>query len=232
MCGEASRRKADEMIANGEVAVNGAIVTELGFKVNRTDRVLIGGRMIHQAKSQIYILMNKPKDAITTNADELHRRTVIDVLNLKDRVFAVGRLDRNTTGALLLTNDGDLATRLMHPSSEVQKDYEATLSEKMSHEALEKLKAGLRLKDTGERTRPCEGRVLDDGYTVWLSIHEGKNRQVHRMFEAVGYEVVKLQRVNYAGLALGKLKRGEWRYLEQPEVAKLYKRAGLTLQTF
>lgn len=222
LCGAASRRKADEMIETGEVSVNGAVITELGYKVDRhKDRVMVQGRLLREAERKVYILLHKPKDAITTNSDEQGRRTVIDVLGIKERVFPVGRLDRNTTGVLLLTNDGELTNRLMHPSYGVEKEYIASLSEKCSHESIAKLKAGLRLKDTGEKVQPCEAKILGDGYEVWLSIHEGKNHQVHRMFESLGYEVVKLQRVAYAGLVATGLRRGDWRYLSAAEIRHL-----------
>lgn len=230
--GVASRRKADEMIQNGEVEVNGNLITELGFKIDPSkDKVVAKGRIVKLNRRKLYILLNKPKDAITTSRDELDRRTVLDLIGIDERVYAVGRLDRNTTGALLLTNDGDLAHRLMHPSFGAPKEYVAELDKKITRDDLKKLKGGLRLSDTGEKTSECEAEILDDGYHVWLKLHEGKNRQVHRMFWTLGYDVKKLERVAYAGLSCKGLRRGEWRYLSPKEVERLFKLVGLDDET-
>ncbi|MCS6989048.1 MAG: rRNA pseudouridine synthase [Chloroherpetonaceae bacterium] len=230
--GVASRRKADEMIQNGEVEVNGKLVTELGFKIDPTkDKVVANGRVAKLHRRKIYILLNKPKDAITTSRDELDRRTVLDLIGIDERVYAVGRLDRNTTGALLLTNDGELAHRLMHPSFGAPKEYVAELDKKITRADLKKLKGGMRLSDTGEKVGACEAAILDDGYHVWLKLHEGKNRQVHRMFWTLGYDVKKLDRVAYAGIAHKGLRRGEWRYLSPQEVDSLFKLVGLERET-
>ncbi len=222
--GIASRRKADEMIQNGEVEVNGKLVIELGFKVDpMKDKVVAAGRIVTLHRRKIYILLNKPKDAISTANDELDRRTVMDFIGIDERVYTVGRLDRNTTGALLLTNDGDLAHRLMHPSFGVPKEYVAELDKKMTRADLQKLKSGLRLSDTGEKVSNCEAQILGDGTSVWLKIHEGKNRQVFRMFWTLGYDVKKLDRVSYAGITTKGLRRGEWRYLLPKEIDHLQK---------
>lgn len=222
--GIASRRKADEMIQNGEVEVNGKLVTELGFKVDPSkDKVVAAGRIAKLNRRKLYILLNKPKDAISTSHDELDRRTVIDLIGIDERVYTVGRLDRNTTGALLLTNDGELAHRLMHPSFGVEKEYLAELDKKITRADLQKLKSGLRLSDTGEKTSECEAEIVGDGSTVWLKLHEGKNRQVHRMFCTLGYDVKKLDRIAYAGITPKGLRRGEWRYLLPKEVDRLRK---------
>lgn len=222
--GIASRRKADEMIQNGEVEVNGKLVTELGFKIDPTnDKVVAAGRIVSKHRRKIYILLNKPKDAISTANDELDRRTVMDFIGIADRVYTVGRLDRNTTGALLLTNDGDLAHRLMHPSFGVSKEYLAELDKKFTRADLQKLKSGLRLSDTGEKTSECDADILGDGTSVWLKLHEGKNRQVHRMFWTLGYDVKKLDRVSYAGITPKGLRRGEWRHLLPKEIDRLRK---------
>ncbi|KER10047.1 MAG: pseudouridine synthase [[Candidatus Thermochlorobacteriaceae] bacterium GBChlB] len=228
MCGAASRRKADELIEQGEVIVNGKVITELGFKVHReTDEVMVSGKPLREPRRKLYILLHKPKDAITTTQDDQSRRTVIDLLGIDGRVYPVGRLDRNTTGVLLLTNDGDLATRLMHPSYGVEKEYIAALDKKFTRADLPKLTGGMRLKDTGEKVSECAAEILGDGLSVWLKIHEGKNRQVHRMFWSLGYDVKKLERVRYAGLTVGNLRRGEWRRLLPDEIRQLYKQVRL-----
>ncbi|ACF13538.1 pseudouridine synthase [Chloroherpeton thalassium ATCC 35110] len=228
LCGEASRRKADEMIEQGEVMVNGKVVMELGYKVDRrADEVVVNGKKLHENTQKIYILLNKPKDVVTTSSDEKSRKTVVELVGLKDRVFPVGRLDRDTTGVLLLTNDGDLTYRLTHPTFGVQKQYVATLDKKITSVDLQNIKKGFRLKDTGEKVSPCNARILDDGYTIWVAIHEGKNHQIHRMFWSFGYNVKKLVRVAYGGLEVGTMRRGEWRFLTQLEVSKLYKQVQL-----
>ncbi len=230
--GIASRRKADEMIQNGEVEVNGNLVTELGFKVNpEKDKVVAAGRIAKLNRRKLYILLNKPKDAISTAHDELDRRTVMDLVGIDERVYTVGRLDRNTTGALLLTNDGELAHRLMHPSFGVEKEYLAELDKKITRADVQKLKSGLRLSDTGEKTSECEAEILGDGSTVWLKLHEGKNRQVHRMFWTLGYDVKKLDRIAYAGITPKGLRRGEWRHLLPKEVERLRKLVEHTQET-
>jgi pseudouridine synthase len=228
MCGAASRRKADELIAEGQVLVNGNPITELGFKIHRQkDEVMVSGTPLREPRRKLYILLHKPKDTITTTQDDQNRKTVIDLLNINDRVYPVGRLDRNTTGVLLLTNDGELATRLMHPSYGVEKEYVAQLDKKFVRADLPTLTGGMRLKDTGEKVSECKAEILGDGQAVWLKIHEGKNRQVHRMFWNLGYDVKKLERVAYAELTIGKLRRGEWRRLLPDEIRRLYKQAKL-----
>ncbi len=230
--GIASRRKADKMIQNGEVEVNGKLVTELGFKVNpQLDKVVAAGRIAKLHRRKIYILLNKPKDAISTSSDELDRRTVMDLIGIEDRVYTVGRLDRNTTGVILLTNDGDLAHRLMHPAFGVEKEYLAELDKKMTRADLQKLKSGMRLSDTGEKVSECEAEILGDASIVWLKLHEGKNRQVHRMFWTLGYNVKKLERIAYAGLTTKGLRRGTWRYLLPEEVEHLRKLVELDGET-
>lgn len=222
MAGIASRRAADELITNGEVEVNGSVVTELGVKIHpHKDSIVVNGRSISLAQNIVYILMNKPKDFITTVNDERGRRTVLDLVNVKERVYPVGRLDRQTTGALLLTNDGELANKLMHPSSNVIKSYHVSLSKSLDAVHAQKLVSGVYLEDG--KTAPAEIDIIPGTKSkeVVLHIHEGKNRQVRRMFESLGYEVDKLHRISYAGLTLHGLGRGRWRFLTPKEIKNL-----------
>ncbi len=224
-CGIASRRAADQLVLAGRVMVNGTVITTPGIMVNPSrDEVIVDGERFAQPEARkVYILLNKPRNVITTNSDEKNREMVLDFIDVKERVFPVGRLDRKTTGVILLTNDGTLAHKLMHPSSNVKKEYIAVLNEKFTPNLLQQLTGGMRLKDTGEKVSPCRAKILDDGMQVLLSIHEGKNHQVRRMFETLGFEVKRLERVAYAGLQAGELRRGEWRYLSRNEVQELYK---------
>ncbi len=224
-CGIASRRAADQLVLDGRVMVNGTVITTPGIMINPSrDEVIVDGERFAQPEARkVYILLNKPRNVITTNSDEKNREMVLDFIDVKERVFPVGRLDRKTTGVILLTNDGTLAHKLMHPSSNVKKEYIAVLNEKFTPNLLQQLTGGMRLKDTGEKVSPCRAKILDEGMQVLLSIHEGKNHQVRRMFETLGFEVKRLERVAYAGLQAGELRRGEWRYLSRNEVQELYK---------
>jgi 23S rRNA pseudouridine2605 synthase/16S rRNA pseudouridine516 synthase len=223
MSGIASRRAADQLVIEGKVMVNGKIAMEPGLKVDPSvDEVVVDGRRLAQPEAhKVYILFNKPKNVITTNSDEKDREMILDYIKVRERIFPVGRLDRKSTGLLLLTNDGELAHKLMHPSSMVEKEYVATLDLKFPENMLPKLTWGMKLKDTGEKVSPCKAKLLEDGWSVWISIHEGKNHQVRRMFNTLGFEVKRLDRVGYAGLKAGQLKRGEWRYLSRKEVLQL-----------
>lgn len=217
-----SRRKADELISNGAVKVNGRVVTELGARIDpASDRVLVHGAEVHLTPQLVYILLNKPKDCITTTSDERARNTVMDIVPERPRVYPVGRLDRNTTGALLLTNDGDLAFGLTHPKFHVPKAYRVELDRKVSPRDIERLRRGIRLADG--MTAPCDAEVLNPPQSnlVGLVLYEGRNRQVRRMFEALGCGVKKLERTVYGGLSTEGMKRGEWRYLSAREVTRL-----------
>lgn len=222
MVGIASRRAADEMIANGEVEVNGVVVTELGKKVNpQTDVVKVNGQTYSLAQQLVYILLNKPKDFITTSSDEKGRRTVLDLVQVRERIYPVGRLDRQTTGVLLLTNDGMLANKLMHPSSEVIKSYHVSLDKGLDQVHAEKLANGVYLEDG--KTAPAELEIIPGAKNreIIIHIHEGKNRQIRRMFESFGYEVERLHRTEYAGLTVSGLQRGMWRSLTDREIKNL-----------
>lgn len=219
--GICSRREADDLIATGQISVNGKIVTEMGYKVMPSDVVRYGKKSLNPEKL-VYILINKPKDYITTTEDPEDRKTVLDLIEgaCSERVYPVGRLDRNTTGLLLMTNDGELAVKLTHPSTGIKKIYQAELDKPITTEDFELLQAGVQLEDGF--IRPDEvGLVTPDAMVVGLEIHSGRNRIVRRMFEHLGYEVQKLDRTVFAGLNKKDLPRGKWRFLSEKEVIKL-----------
>jgi 23S rRNA pseudouridine2605 synthase len=222
MAGIASRRAAEEVILSGNVRVNGKVVESLSTQVNpETDAVTVRGKRVSVAEHMVYILMNKPKDYITTAKDEKERRTVYELLTIKDRVFPIGRLDRNTTGVLLFTNDGFLATKLMHPSSEVKKVYHVSLDHSLDEEHREKLKKGIYLEDGKTAPAGIEPIPGTKNKEIVVTIHEGRNRQVRRMFETLGYEIMKLHRVSYGGVTADGVAKGKWRFLTDPELKKL-----------
>lgn len=218
--GVASRRAADELIASGCVTINGKVCTELGKKIGHADIVSVNGEPITRYKHLTYVLLNKPKDVITTAKDELDRTTVFDIVRLRTRLFTVGRLDRNTTGVLLLTNDGDLCNRLMHPRYGIVRMYIATLSTPMEARHAAAISKGVELEDGA--TQPCEVFIDPrDECKVSVQIREGRNREVRRLFEHFGYDVRKLDRKQYAFLSTRGLARGEYRHLTREEVTEL-----------
>jgi len=219
--GICSRREADDLIASGQISVNGKVVTEMGHKVETSDVVKFGKKALSREKL-VYVLINKPKDYITTTDDPEERKTVLDLIKgaCFERIYPVGRLDRNTTGLLLMTNDGELAEKLTHPSNGIKKIYQAELDKPITTEDFELLQAGLELEDGF--VKPDElGIVTPDAMVVGLEIHSGKNRIVRRMFEHLGYEVQKLDRTVFAGLDKKDLPRGKWRFLSEKEVVRL-----------
>ncbi|MDA9555582.1 rRNA pseudouridine synthase [Pelobium sp.] len=221
--GICSRRKADELIEAGVITVNGAAVSELGAKINPlTDEVRYNGTLLKREK-MVYVLLNKPKDYITTTDDPQERKTVMELVDKasRERIYPVGRLDRNTTGLLLMTNDGELADRLSHPKNSVSKIYHVELNKNLSQGDFNKIAFGLELEDG--LIKPDEVRYIAGGgkNEVGIQIHSGKNRIVRRIFESLGYEVVKLDRVIYANLTKKDLPRGRWRYLTEHEVIQL-----------
>ena len=222
--GVCSRREADEFIQAGVVKVNGQTVTELGTKVHRGDNVLFHDQLV-SIERKIYILLNKPKDCVTTVDDPQERKTVMDYIKgaCKERVYPVGRLDRNTTGVLLLTNDGEMASRLTHPRFLKKKIYHARLDRAVSAEDLQKLLDGVNIgEEDGDMVHADEvSYVNDDKTQVGIEIHSGRNRVVRRMFDALGYRVTKLDRVQFAGLTKKRLRRGDWRFLTEKEVNML-----------
>lgn len=220
--GIAARRKCEEFIEEGLVTVNNKVVKQSGYRVQKTDTVKYKGEKVGTARKQ-YVLLNKQKNFITTTSDDRGRRTVMDLVQdiSTDRLYPVGRLDRNTTGLLLLTNDGELAQKLTHPSKKVKKVYEVTLDRKISEQDMEHIAKGIELEDGIAEvdeiafTNPADKRIIG------IELHSGKNRIVRRIFEKLAYEVVKLDRVLYAGLTKKNLPRGHWRMLTEEEILSL-----------
>ena len=222
--GFAARRKVDELIETGRVTVNRKTITELGTKIDpENDIVKIYGEAVKSQSKNIYILLNKPKGYITTTADELNRPKVMDLVKLKDRVYPVGRLDYESEGLLLLTNDGDLANKLMHPKHNVLKTYQVKVNNPVDEIKLHKLRTGVKVE--GKLTGPANVKVVPETgkHELIIIIHEGRNRQIRKMLEAIGLFVRKLKRVEYAGLKIEDLRSGSWRYLDAAEVASLKK---------
>lgn len=219
--GVCSRREADSLIAAGEIKVNGETITEMGYKVARIDTVTYKGTVL-KAEKLVYVLLNKPKGFITTVEDPEDRKTVMHLVEnaCDERIYPVGRLDRNTTGLLLVTNDGELAKKLTHPSHNVKKIYQVDLDKPVSEADVDKLQTGLVLED-GE-AKVDELAVLSEDRTILgVEIHIGRNRIVRRLFEHLGYEVIRLDRVMFAGLTKKDLPRGKWRYLSEKELIRL-----------
>lgn len=218
--GICSRREAEKLIAAGRVTVDGQIVRELGAKADTNQKIRVDGKPLHFDTEKIYLLLNKPRGYVSTAHDDRGRKTVLDLLgeNFSGRVYPVGRLDLNSEGLLILTNDGDLTNALIHPRYEVAKTYRAKISGDVTEEKLDRLRAGIELDDG--LTAPAEVYLLDAA-TVEVTIHEGRNRQVRRMFAAVGCDVKRLRRIRFAGLTLDGLKVGKFRHLTAAEVASL-----------
>lgn len=223
-CGVCSRREADELIADGKIKVNNKLVTEMGYKVLPGEKVYYGKRLLKK-EDHAYVLLNKPKDFITTTKDPNDRKTVMDLVKKASdvRLYPVGRLDRNTTGLLLLTNDGDLADQLSHPSNNVKKIYKAELNKPILKADYEAIVEGFELEDGPIKVD--ELAVLTaDSQSIGVELHSGKNRIVRRIFEHFGYEVTSLDRMVYAGLDKANLPRGKWRHLSEKEIGILKKK--------
>lgn len=224
-CGIASRRKCEEYILSGKVEVNGKIVTELGTKVNKDDIVKFDGKRVEYEDEKVYILLNKPIGYVTTAHEQFGRDKVLDLVKINKRIVPVGRLDMYTSGALILTNDGELVNKLTHPKNEVDKTYNATVRGKITDDKIELLKNGVEIDD-GYITKPAKVKILkiDEEKNlsrIQITIHEGKNRQVRKMCEAVGYKVIALHRSKIGNIDVKDLKIGEWRYLSISEIEKL-----------
>jgi len=228
--GETSRRGADKLIAQGRVTVNGQIVQELGLKIDDVgDKVEIDGKKIQPYKKPDYILLNKPLGYLVTRKDPYYRKTVMELLPAdKSYIFPVGRLDFDSEGLLLLTNDGELAHRLMHPSFKVKKEYLVRVKDRPDATEMKKLERGVYLDN--KKTAPSKIKLLRENQktTIFsIEIHEGRKREIRRMFKTVGYPVLLLKRIKFAGLTIGKLKSGRWRHLTSPEIDRLKKLVGL-----
>ena len=220
--GVCSRREADELIQAGVVTVNGEVVTELGTKILRTDEVKFHDTPVSLEK-KVYVLLNKPKDYVTTSDDPQQRKTVMDLVKdvCPERIYPVGRLDRNTTGVLLLTNDGDLASKLTHPKFLKKKVYHVHLDKNLTSHDMDQIREGITLEDGEIKADAVEYADQHDKSQVGIEIHSGKNRIVRRIFESLGYRVTKLDRVQFAGLTKKNLRRGDWRFLTEKEVDML-----------
>jgi 23S rRNA pseudouridine2605 synthase len=224
--GIASRRRAAQLIESGKVKVDGKVITEKGCRIDPEEhKILVDGRAIPKEEKKYYFLFNKPVNVISTASDTHDRRKVIDYFKeVKARLYPVGRLDKDTTGLLLVTNDGMLTHKLAHPSFEVEKEYRVTINGYLSQKDLDRLEKGIDLE--GKKTAPCVIRRVKrtlKGDVLKIILHEGRKRQIRRMFEEVGAKVTALERTRYAGLTLGRLKPGEYRQLTEREIARLSK---------
>lgn len=220
--GVCSRREADDFILAGVVKVNGDVVMELGTKVTRTDEVLFHDQPVTLEK-KVYVLLNKPKDYVTTSDDPQQRKTVMDLVRnaCPERIYPVGRLDRGTTGVLLLTNDGDLASKLTHPKFLKKKIYHVFLDKNVTAHDLQQIRDGITLDDGEIKADAVDYASETDKKQVGIEIHSGRNRIVRRIFESLGYRVIKLDRVQFAGLTKKNVRRGDWRFLTEKEVDML-----------
>lgn len=217
--GVCSRRKAEDYITSGRVSINGKVVTELGAQVEDTDVVCIDNKKISLEENKVYIMLNKPKGYVTTAKDQFNRKSVLDIVKLKERVYPVGRLDMDSEGLLLLTNDGDFSNNIIHPTKHIAKKYEVILKENISEQDIRMLENGVDIG--GYVTRPAIIKKVSDKI-IHITISEGKNRQVRRMCEAIGNKVVNLKRISIGKLMLGNIKPGEYVRLNAEEIKKIF----------
>jgi 23S rRNA pseudouridine2605 synthase len=220
-CGICSRRDAAELVKEGKVKVNNKIITEPGLKVSAKDEISVNGKKIFLAKNLVYILLNKPKDYITTTDDPQKRKTVLDLIKIKERIYPVGRLDRNTSGVLLLTNDGELSQKLTHPRNEVKKVYHVTLDRALDKKDFDQILKGIELEDGPASVDALAYADVKDKTQLGVEIHSGRNRIVRRIFEHLKYDVKNLDRVIFAGLTKKNVERGKWRFLSEREIRDL-----------
>jgi len=216
--GVCSRREAEKLILAGKVSVDGKIIRELGTKAELNQKIRVDGKLLTLDAEKIYIMLNKPRGYVSTAKDERGRKTILELIDIPERIYPIGRLDLNSEGLILLTNDGELTNALIHPRFEVKKTYRAKISGVLTEEKLDLLRAGIELADG--LTAPAEIYMLDKDL-VEITIHEGRNRQVRRMFSAIGCDVKRLRRIRFANLILDGLKVGKWRELTADEVANL-----------
>ena len=226
--GIASRRKCEELILDGKIEVNGKVVTELGIKVSEKDIIKYNGQIVKPEEEKVYILLNKPIGYVTTAKDQFNRDTVLDLVKINKRIVPVGRRDMYTSGALILTNDGEFVNMLTHPKNEIDKTYNVTVKGKITNEDVEKLQKGVEIDDE-YITKPAKVKILkiDDekNYSrIQITIHEGKNRQVRKMCEAINKKVLALHRSKIGNIELNDLKIGKWRYLTSKEIVNLHKK--------
>ncbi|MGZ8517759.1 MAG: pseudouridine synthase, partial [Chitinophagaceae bacterium] len=221
--GVSGRREAAEIVKQGKVKVNNIVITEPGHKVSSRDEIRVNGKKIFVSKNLVYILLNKPKDFITTTEDPQGRKTVLDIVGkaTPERIYPVGRLDRNTSGVLLLTNDGELSQKLTHPSNNIKKVYAITLNRPLEKKDFEKILNGVMLEDGMANVDALAYADIQDKAVLGIEIHSGRNRIVRRIFEALGYDVKNLDRVIFAGLTKKNIERGKWRFLTEKEVRDL-----------
>ncbi len=222
-CGVGSRREAVPLIKEGKITVNGNVITEPGFKVTDKDVIMFNGKKLFVTKNMVYILLNKPKDYITTTDDPQGRKTVLQLIKYAttERVYPIGRLDRNTSGVLLFTNDGELTQRLTHPSYNIKKVYEVKLDKPVTKAHFDKIVSGITLEDGEIHADALAYADSNDKAIIGIEIHSGRNRIVRRIFEHFGYDVKALDRVMYAGLTKKNVERGKWRYLSEKEIRLL-----------
>lgn len=223
--GIASRRKAEEMIKSGRVEVNGELITELGTKVSKSDIITVDGASINKEINKVVYLLNKPREVICSVTDDKNRKTVVDLIRTNERIYPIGRLDYDTTGLILLTNDGELANILMHPKNNIEKKYVVKINGILNAEQYKRIKKGIKIDERKVEVDYLKTRKIDkknNTSIIEISIHEGRNHIIRRLFESLHYDVLKLSRVSYAFLSLDDLKSGEYRELSLKEIKTLY----------
>lgn len=229
--GVASRRKSEELISQGRIEVNGKVVTTPGTKISGFERICVDGREIRREQKKIYILLNKPVGYISSAKDQFSRKTVMDLVGtIKERIYPVGRLDYDTSGLIILSNDGDFANKIMHPRHQMQKVYRAEIIGKLSNEDIIRIEKGMLIDDY--KTAPAKIRIVSaakDRSIVEVTIHEGKNRQVRKMFETLDHPVLRLKRIAIGSIGIGELEEGKWRYLSKNEILGLKKTAAKSI---